>query len=126
MPYRISREHFMSLAEQELRELPAEFSDYLTNITIQVEDYPTGEDIRATGVRREHLLGMFRGIEYPQKGGFFDMPQTLPDRIVLFQGNIEDICSSEEELAEEIWLTLFHEIGHYFGMTEEELRRYES
>jgi len=125
MPYRTSREHFTSLAEQALRELPAKFSDYLTNITIHIEDYPATEDIRVTGVHREHLLGLYRGIEYPQKGGFFDMPQSLPDRIVLFQRNIEGICSSEEELGEEIWLTLFHEIGHYFGMTEEELRRLE-
>jgi len=44
---------------------------------------------------------------------------------VLFQRNIEDICFSEDEIGEEIWLTLFHEIGHYFDMTEEELRRYE-
>lgn len=126
MAYRISREHFVSLAEQALRDLPAEFSDYLTNITIHVEDYPTDDDIRVTGAQRGHLLGLFRGIEYPEKGGFFDMAQQLPDRIVLFQRNIEEICSSEEELGEEIWLTLFHEIGHYFGMTEDELRRYES
>lgn len=125
MAYRLSREHFVSLAEQALRDLPAEFSDYLTNITIDIEDYPTNEDSRITGAQREHLLGLFRGIEYPQKGGFFDAAPLLPDRIVLFQRNIEDICSSEDEIGEEIWLTLFHEIGHYFGMTEEELRRYE-
>ena len=125
MACRISREHFAILAEQALRDLPAEFSDYLTNITIDIEDYPTNEDSRITGAQREHLLGLFRGIEYPQKGGFFDAAPLLPDRIVLFQGNIEDICSSEDEIGEEIWLTLFHEIGHYFGMTEEELRRYE-
>ena len=125
MTYRISREHFVSLAEQALTDLPAEFSNYLTNITIHVEDYPTDEDSRITGVQRGDLLGLFRGIEYPQKEGIFDVAQSLPDRIVLFQRNIEDICFSEDEIGEEIWLTLFHEIGHYFGMTEEELRRYE-
>ena len=124
MAYRISGEHFFALAEQVLRELPAEFSDCLMNITIQVEDYPTDEDIRITGARREHLLGLFRGIQYLQKGGFFDMPQALPDRIVLFQRNIEDICSSEEELIEEIRITFFHEVGHYFGIDEEDLRGY--
>ena len=125
MAHRIGREHFASLAEQAFRDLPPEFSDYLTNITIHIEDNPTNEDIRITGVQRGDLLGLFRGIEYPQKEGFFDVAQSLPDRIVLFQRNIEDICFSEDEIAEEIWLTLFHEIGHYFGMTEEELRRYE-
>jgi len=124
MAYRISREHFLLLAERALRELPDEFSDNLTNITIQVEDYPTAEDIRATGVRRGHLLGLFRGIEYSRKGGFFDMPQSLPDRIVLFQRNIEDICSTEEELIEEIRTTFFHEVGHYFGIDEDGLRGY--
>ena len=124
MAYCTSREHFLSLVERALRELPDEFSDYLTNITIQVEGCPTAEDIKATGVRRGLLLGLFRGIEYPQKGGFFDMPQSLPDRIVLFQRNIEDICSTEEELIEEIRTTFFHEVGHYFGIEEEDLRGY--
>ena len=73
---------------------------------------------------REDTCSAFSGALIPSKRGFFDMPQALPDRIVLFQRNIEQICSSEKELGEEIWLTLFHEIWHYFGMTEEDLRKH--
>ncbi len=124
MPYRTGREYFIFLAEQVLRELPAEFSDYLTNITIHVEDYPTTDDVRSTGASRECLLGYFRGVEYPEKGGFFDIPYHLPNKIVLFQKNIERICVSENELIEEIRATLFHEVGHYFGIAEEDLRRF--
>ena len=124
MPYRIGREYFVFLAEQVLRELPAEFTDYLTNIAIHVEDYPTTGDVRSTGASRECLLGYFRGVEYPEKGGFFDIPHPLPDKIVLFQKNIERICASENELIEEIRATLFHEVGHYFGLAEDDLRRF--
>jgi predicted Zn-dependent protease with MMP-like domain len=46
-----------------------------------------------------------------------------PDHIVLYQKNIEAVCSSEEEMREQIRQTLLHEIGHYFGMSEEQLRK---
>jgi predicted Zn-dependent protease with MMP-like domain len=49
----------------------------------------------------------------------------LPDEIILFQKNIENICPTEEDLIEEIRLTLVHEVGHYFGLSEEVLRQYE-
>jgi len=53
------------------------------------------------------------------------MSPLLPDEIVLFQKNIEGICSTEKGLIDEIGLTLVHEVGHYFGLSEEEVRKYE-
>lgn len=125
MAYSTSRMHFEELAEQALRELPEEFRKHFTNITISVEDYPALSEADALGVRQDELLGLFRGVEYPQKNGFFEMPASLPDEIILFQKNIENICSTEKDLIEEIRLTLVHEVGHYFGLSEDELRQYE-
>ena len=125
MPFRTSKAHFEQLAERALENLPEEFKKHFTNITISVEDYPARFEADALEVRQDELLGLFRGVEYPQKGGFFEMPTSLPDEIILFQKNIESICSTERDLLEEIRLTLVHEVGHYFGLTEEELRRYE-
>jgi predicted Zn-dependent protease with MMP-like domain len=123
--YRTSRENFARLAELALEELPEEFRKYFTNISIIIEDRPSKEECRKIGVGQDDLLGLFQGTEYPQKGGFFDIPPSLPDEIVLYQKNIEAICSSERELIEEIRLTLVHEVGHYFGLSEEELGKYE-
>ncbi len=125
MAYRTSRERFEELVEKAVETLPQEYTKYFSNITIIVEDYPGPEDTSRLGGRGGLLLGLFSGVPYPHKGGFFDIPYPMPDKITLFQKNIEKICSSEEELIEEIQKTLVHEVGHYFGLSEKDLRKYE-
>jgi len=124
MPYRISRKEFEALAERALESLPEEYKGYFSNIAILVEDYPGSEDLRRVNAKKELLLGLFSGVPYPRKGGFFDIPYPLPDKITLFQKNIERICSTEKELVEQIRKTLVHEVGHYFGLSEKDLRGY--
>ena len=68
----------------------------------------------------EHLvLGVFEGVPTTKKS-VFDL-HAGPDRIVLYQKNIEAVCSNEDEIRQEIRLTILHELGHYFGMTEAQL-----
>jgi predicted Zn-dependent protease with MMP-like domain len=125
MAYGVSREQFERLVETAMETLPEEYKKYFFNITVIVEDYPGREDTKRLSVQKEHLLGLFSGVPYPQKRGFFDIPYPLPDRIILFQKNIERICSSEQGLVGQIQKTLIHEVGHYFGLSERELREYE-
>lgn len=125
MAFRVSRERFEELAESALETLPQEYKGYFTNITIVVEDYPGKTDIEKSGAEGRLLLGLFTGIPYPHKGGFFNIPYPLPDRITLFQKNIETICSSEKELVGQIQATLVHEVGHYFGLSERDLNKHE-
>lgn len=108
-----------------MQRLPRRYLDRFTNISVVVADYPSAEEARSSGVPRNELLGLYTGVPYPHKGGFFEIPNPLPDAITLFQRNIEEFCSSEEELIEEIRKTLIHEVGHYFGLSEEDLRKYE-
>lgn len=125
MTFRASREHFERLVEKALETLPEEYKRYLTDITIIIEDYPSSEDARLLNSKKELLLGLFSGVPYSEKGGFFDIPYPLPNEIILFQKNIENICSTEKELIEQIQKTLIHEVGHYFGLSERDLRKYE-
>jgi len=125
MPYRVSRQEFEALAERALESLPEEYKSYFSNIAILIEDYPGSEDLRRVNAKKELLLGLFSGVPYPRKGGFFDIPYPLPDKIILFQKNIERICSTEKQLVEQIQKTLVHEVGHYFGLSERDLRKYE-
>ncbi|MBI4685028.1 MAG: metallopeptidase family protein [Nitrospirae bacterium] len=125
MSYSVSRERFEMLAEEAVENLPGEYRKYFTNITITIEDYPTGGEAKKLNVRRGCLLGLFSGVPYPSKGGFFNIPYPMTDRIILYQKNIEDICASEAELIEQIRKTLIHEFGHYFGLSERDLREYE-
>ncbi|TAL25492.1 MAG: metallopeptidase family protein [Nitrospirae bacterium] len=124
MAFRIGREDFERLAEEALETLPEEYRKYFTNITITVEDYPSAEDAGRVNAGKENLLGLFSGVPHTRKGGFFDIPYPLPDKIILFQKNIESICSNEMELIEQIQKTLIHEIGHYFGLSERDLRKH--
>lgn len=121
----MTREDFEKIVEKALETLPEEYRRFLTNITLTIEDYPSKKDAGRLTTNKELLLGLFSGVPYPRKGGFFDIPYPLPDTIILFQKNIEHICSTEKELEDQIRATLIHEVGHYFGLSESDLRKYE-
>lgn len=125
MAFRVNRERFRELAESALERLPEEYKKYFMNITISVEDYPCREDAERLNLKRNRLLGLYSGVPHTDKGGFFTIPYPLSDRIILYQRNIEDICSTEKELIEQIWKTLIHEVGHYFGLSEKDMGKYE-
>ena len=124
MAYHISREQFDRLVEEALRKVPKRYRRHFTNVRVVVEDFPSAEEAGLAGVPRHELLGLFAGAAYPQKGSFFEIPAPLPDSIILYQKNIEAVCNSQDQVIEEIQLTLVHEVGHYFGMSEEDLEHY--
>jgi predicted Zn-dependent protease with MMP-like domain len=120
----MTRERFEQLMEEALRELPAMFRDRLENLAILVEDEPEGQLPLCHGSRgspRRLLLGIFQGIPATQKS-VWDIV-TAPNRIVLYQKNIEAVCRNDEEIREQVRKTVMHELGHYFGMSEEQLRQ---
>jgi predicted Zn-dependent protease with MMP-like domain len=124
MSYNISRELFDRLSAEALQRIPVRYRRRLRNVSIVVEDLPGEDEARQAGIPRHALLGLFVGAAYQGEGGFFDIPAPLPDSIILYQKNIEAVCDSEEQLIEEIRLTLLHEVGHYFGMSEDQLEKY--
>ena len=72
----------------------------------------------------ETLFGYYEGTpgpDYFKYGGSFDSGMTLPDRIFIYQGPIEDVCTSRAEIVEEVRKTVMHEVGHFFGLNEEEV-----
>ena len=110
----MERSKFEALVEQAVNRLPRAFRERLTNVAIIVEDLPP-EDEEREGL----LLGLFHGIPRTEKSVFFSSP---PDRIFLYQRNIEAICANDAEVRRQIRATLLHEAGHYFGLSEDELR----
>ena len=125
MAFRVNRERFRELAERALERLPEEYRKYFMNIEISIEDYPCRKDAERLNLKRNRLLGLYSGVPHTNKEGFFTIPYPLPDRIILYQRNIEDICATEVELVEQIWKTLIHEVGHYFGLSEKDMGKYE-
>jgi predicted Zn-dependent protease with MMP-like domain len=122
----VQRDRFLQLVKTELDRLPRQFRSRIHNVAVLVEDLPPEqiESRRANRPRslppRELVLGVYRGIP-ATKRSVFDLPAG-PDTIVLYQKNIEAVCSSEEEIREQVRLTVIHELGHYFGMDEDQLR----
>jgi len=110
----VDRKRFERLVEQALARLPEPFRSKLTNIAIIIEDRPPRE-----AQRHDLLLGLFHGVPLTEKSTF---QANLPDRIFLYQKNIEAVCSTDEEIRRELRATLLHELGHYFGLSEDELR----
>ena len=106
----IGEEDFYALVEEALATLPKELLDDLENVAIVVEDEP--EDGSET-------LGVYEGTALTERdSSWFGM---LPDRVVLFRGPLSRMCEDEDDLFEEIAITLVHEIGHYHGIDEERL-----
>ena len=116
----MKREHFIKVVEESLDSLPEEFRSRIKNVAILVEAFPPNQSPPQPGQQRRLLLGIFHGVPATKKS-VFDLP-TGPAHIVLYQKNIEAVCSSEAEVRQQIRQTLMHELGHYFGMTEEQLR----
>jgi predicted Zn-dependent protease with MMP-like domain len=116
----MKREHFVKVVEEALDSLPQEFRSRIRNVAVLVEDVPPHQPSRQSGEQRRLLLGVFHGVPTTKKS-IFDLP-TGPDHIVLYQKNIEAVCSSEAEVRKQIRLTVIHELGHYFGMDEEQLK----
>ena len=114
------REHFVKVVEETLDSLPREFRSRIRNVAVLVEDMPPNQPSVQSGQQRRLLLGHFHGVPTTKKS-IFDLPRG-PDHIVLYQKNIEAVCSSEAETREQIRLTLIHELGHYFGMDENQLK----
>jgi predicted Zn-dependent protease with MMP-like domain len=124
----MEREKFFKLVEEALDALPARFRKRMHNVSVLVEDLPpeklTQRGSRNAGVVDSDdteglVLGVFEGVPTTRKSAF-ELPAG-PDRIVLYQKNIEAVCSSEAEIRREIHLTVVHELGHYFGMSEAQL-----
>ncbi len=117
-PHRIAPDEFDEVIDEALSELPEEFQAYLDNVEIAIEEIPGSELVRE-GTEFD-LLGIYQG------GTIQTVDWGLPDRIVLYQRNLENISADREALIEEIRDTIFHEIGHHMGMDEEAVQSAES
>lgn len=100
-----------------LESLPTNFRDLLQNVVISVQDYASPELLEEMG--EDELLGLYLGVPLTER--HFNDSFLLPDQILLFQGALEDACQTEEELEDEIRVTLVHEVGHFFGLSEDEI-----
>lgn len=100
--------------------IPQKFRDKIENVVIKVEDFPSREDLEKLEIRGQGLLlGLYRGTPLPQRSVWQGV--RLPDEIVLYQKDIEKVCTTEDEIEERVNEVLQHEIAHYFGLNDDEI-----
>ena len=110
---------FEGVVARTIQELPRDLRDALSTVQILVQPRPGTSSKNGRG-DEEDLLGVFEGMSL--KDWPIGMERMLPDRIVLYQENLQNSYPDREELKREIRRTLLHEMGHYFGFDEKELK----
>ena len=112
---------FDDLVEQAFRRIPAKFRSRMQNVSIVIEPEPSPRHLSAGRVPSgSTLLGLYEGRPLPTRSSFESF--SMPDRITLFQGPIERAARGPSDVPRVIADTLWHEIAHYFGMDERQVR----
>jgi predicted Zn-dependent protease with MMP-like domain len=121
----MTREQFQALVEEAIDAIPARFAREVKNVAICIEDEPSDELLDDMEMGPDDiLLGLYQGVPLPERGAGHG--NVLPDRITLFQRTIEEECDGDEdEIVVAIGETLIHELGHYFGLSEDEIMEIE-
>jgi predicted Zn-dependent protease with MMP-like domain len=120
----MDRAEFERLVADALASIPQRFRDAMTNLVIVVEDEPARDVLREMEIEPpDTLFGLYQGTPLTERR--WDYGNALPDRILLFQGPHEREADDEGDLVVSIGETLIHEIGHYFGLSEEQIEEIE-
>lgn len=101
---------FEELVSEALDEVPERFASAMRNVAVLVDDLDA---------ENPHLLGLYRGVALPNREHYSGV---LPDTITIYRLPILRLCDTEEEVRQQVAVTVVHEIGHHFGVSEETLR----
>lgn len=116
----MSKAEFARLVEKALADLPEEFARALDEVAMEIRDRPTREELADVGLGEDELLlGLYIGVPLTERS--VSDSGRLPDKILIFKEDCEIACDSEGELVREVRITVLHELGHYFGLDEDEL-----
>lgn len=120
----MTRDEFRALVDGALETIPDEFREAMKNIAIVVEDTPTPDQLASVDIEPpDTLLGLYEGIPLTERD--WAHGNVLPDKITLFQSPIEESSEDDDDVVVAIGETLIHEVGHYFGLSEEEIEEIE-
>ena len=120
----MTRADFERLVAEAVMLIPEHFRDEMKNLALVVEEEPGAELLEEMEIEPpDSLYGLYQGTPLPERTWGYG--NALPDRITLFQRPIEGDCEDDDEIRAAIGETLIHEVGHYFGLSEEEIEEIE-
>jgi predicted Zn-dependent protease with MMP-like domain len=112
----VSRRRFEELVADALDSIPVELASEMENVAFVVEDWPRPEQSRGG-----QLFGLYEGVPLTSRGPV-GYGGVLPDRVTIFRGPLCERAVDEDDLAEQVRVTVLHEVGHHFGIGDERLR----
>lgn len=118
---RVPLEEFEDLVARALDSLPEDFAALLDNVVVMVEDEPSDDDLESVGIdpaSGDELFGLYQGISQAERDTFYS---ALPDRVVVYRGPLVRACADRRELLREVRDTVIHELGHHFGLEEDDM-----
>jgi len=121
---KVTEEEFEELVTEAISTLPEKFRERMENIAVVIENLPSRELLMEMKIKSPYgLLGLYRGIPYTRRGIWYR--NVMPDKIIIFKKPIEVRCRNKEDIKESVRKVVIHEIGHYFGLGEADLRKIE-
>ncbi|GMV96160.1 MAG: metallopeptidase family protein [Phycisphaerae bacterium] len=118
---RLSDEEFEQVVEEAIASIPEGFRRYMEDLAVDIEDSPDEATCRELRIRDPRgLLGLYRGTPITER--HVEDSFRFPERIVIYQRNIERMCRTRRQMVDQIRTTVLHEIGHHFGLSERQLR----
>lgn len=113
-------DQFQVLVDQAIQSLPHEFKEALSNVDVVVEVWPSRDQLASARVKHGWLFGLYQGIPQTKRGHYH---AVLPDKISVFAGPILTVYGTDPEIVKsQVRDTVLHEIGHHFGMSEDQIR----
>ena len=121
----LSRSQFEGAVGEALDRLPLRFAELMSNVVVQVREAPDAQTLESLDLdpRYDTLFGLYTGVPLDQRGGWYG--NVLPDVIVLYRRPMLAACRTRTQLVRQIQLTLLHEIGHHFGLSDAEMDAWE-
>jgi predicted Zn-dependent protease with MMP-like domain len=107
----VSPAHFATLVADALDSIPEDIASKMDNVAVVVDDFaPPGR-----------LLGLYEGVPLTQRANYGEGRMVMPDRVTIFRRSICSICETDEDVVDQVRVTVIHEIGHHFGISDARL-----
>ena len=118
---KLEREKFEELVVEAIKGVPKFFRKKMENVEIVVEDFAPAYVQERMKIHPYALFGLYQGIPRNKRGSWYG--NVLPDKITIFRNNIERVCRTDDEMKETVRRTVIHEFAHYFGISDEHMRK---
>jgi predicted Zn-dependent protease with MMP-like domain len=116
----LTHAEFEDVVSEALKSLPKRFANLIDNVVITIEDEPTSDDLESIDgdAGDSELLGIYRGVALTKRTAGMLL---MPDEIAVFRGPINRVTGTRHEAVQEVRETVLHELGHYFGLDDDEM-----